>query len=37
MTPRMRCIPLLVLTAALAACGGGSGQPDGPRADAQGR
>jgi len=37
MSPSVRCIPLLALAAALAACGGGSGQPDGPRADAQGR
>lgn len=37
MTPTVRCIPLLALAAALAACGGGGGQPDGARADAQGR
>ena len=37
MTPTVRCIPLLALAAALAACGGGGGQPDGARADEQGR
>lgn len=37
MTRSLRCIPLLALTAALAACSGGTGQPAGPRADAQGQ
>jgi len=37
MIPKVRCIPLLALAAVLAACGGSTGRPDGPRADAQGR